>query len=637
MTQIGRIMARASPAGTATEAATATDGMTAAPARSEAPRFAGPVLAAWLAVALLLAFATWPDPLLRLGDDPDSLLRLVQVRDFLAGQGMHDLVQRRLDPPAGLALHWSRMIDVPFAALIASLAPFFGQAEALAMTLWPLLLLLGFTAAAAWLAVSLAGAAAAFPAAILAVLAVDPLIHFLPGRLDHHNAQLALALLAAGAAANMRRGPRFGIAAGVASTAMLAIGLETLPYVAIIGAAVALLWAFGRTTGAAVAGFGLAFAIGLPLFQLVSTPLFAAPLCDTLSPAFVLPGIVAGLGLALLARFAAPAGPSVRLCALLVVALLALGAMLQVNPACLAGPYADASPALRARWLDTVAEAQGLVAFAYARPAEALGKVCAVVLALVLGLRLLVRRDLDPGRRDGILLVAILCATALLIAFYQIRSAAFANAFALPLLAGFVAEIRTRVAAMPAAGIKSGAGAGIMLVAAWLAATQIAWYGIGYASLGKSSGGAPMISQDVGAGSTLPGASGCLDLSSAAILASVPAGLVLAPVFFGPTVLANSAHSVLAGPYHRGGEAILFVIDAFAARPDAARAMIAARGIDYVAFCATADDMRFVADEAPDGLLAELASGREMPWLQPVTAPEPSNLSLYRVVPAAFP
>ena len=629
-------MARASPKAAAIEAATAaegvTDGMAASPARSGAPRFAAPVLAAWIAVALLLAFATWPDPLARLGDDPDSLLRLVQIRDFLAGQGLHDLVQRRLDPPVGLALHWSRMIDVPVAALIASLAPFFGKAEALAMTLWPLLLLLGFVAAAAWLAVSLAGAAAAFPAAVLAALAVDPLIHFLPGRLDHHNAQLALALLAAGAAASMRRGPRFGVAAGVASAAMLAIGLETLPYVAIIGAAVALLWALGRTPNESVAGLGLAFAIALPLFQMVSTSFFAAPLCDALSPAVVLPGVVAGGGLAV-AAWLAPPDASLRLCALLVVALLALGAMLQINPACLAGPYADASPALRARWLDTVAEAQGLVTFALARPAEALGKVGAVILALVLGLRLLFRRDLDPARRDGILLVTILCASALLIAFYQIRSVAFANAFALPLLAGFVADIRTRVMGASPAGTKARVGSGIMLVAAWLGATQISWYGIGYAGQGASSGGPRMISQDVGARSDLPGASGCLDLSSSSILASVPAGLVLAPVFFGPTVLANSAHSVLAGPYHRGGEAILFVIDALAAPPDAARTMIAARDIDYVAFCATADDMRFVVDEAPDGLLAQLASGHVVSWLHPVSAAGSGNLRLYRVVP----
>jgi hypothetical protein len=173
-----------------------------------------------------------------------------------------------------------------------------------------------------------------------------------------------------------------------------------------------------------------------------------------------------------------------------------------------------------------------------------------------------------------------------------------------------------------------------VLVAAWLGATQIAWYGIGYGGQAALSGGAPMISQDVEARSALPGASECLDLSSASILASVPAGLVLAPVFFGPTVLATSRHSVLAGPYHRGGAAILFVIDAFAAPPDAARAKIQARGIDYVAFCATAEDMRFVPEEAPDGLLAQLAEGRQVPWLQQVPVSDSGSLRLYRVVPA---
>ena len=33
--------------------------------------------------------------------DPDSTMRLVQVRDLLAGQGWFDLVQHRLAPPDG--------------------------------------------------------------------------------------------------------------------------------------------------------------------------------------------------------------------------------------------------------------------------------------------------------------------------------------------------------------------------------------------------------------------------------------------------------------------------------------------------------------------------------------------------------
>ena len=47
----------------------------------------------------------------------DDAMRLVQVRDLLAGQGWFDLTQYRLNPPDGVAMHWSRLIDLPIAIL----------------------------------------------------------------------------------------------------------------------------------------------------------------------------------------------------------------------------------------------------------------------------------------------------------------------------------------------------------------------------------------------------------------------------------------------------------------------------------------------------------------------------------------
>ena len=45
----------------------------------------------------------------------DDAMRLVEVRDLLAGQGWFDLTQYRLSPPGGVAMHWSRLVDVPLA------------------------------------------------------------------------------------------------------------------------------------------------------------------------------------------------------------------------------------------------------------------------------------------------------------------------------------------------------------------------------------------------------------------------------------------------------------------------------------------------------------------------------------------
>src|SRR3546814_11452087 len=70
-------------------------------------------------------------------------MRLVEVRDLLAGQGWFDLTQYRLGLEGGTPMHWSRLVDLPI-ALLVKLGGFFlaqEQAEAVALTLWPLLLI----------------------------------------------------------------------------------------------------------------------------------------------------------------------------------------------------------------------------------------------------------------------------------------------------------------------------------------------------------------------------------------------------------------------------------------------------------------------------------------------------------------
>ena len=55
--------------------------------------------------------------------DPDDAMRMVQVRDFLAGQSWYDLTAWRLDPPNGSFMHWSRALDVPLALLMKMYCP----------------------------------------------------------------------------------------------------------------------------------------------------------------------------------------------------------------------------------------------------------------------------------------------------------------------------------------------------------------------------------------------------------------------------------------------------------------------------------------------------------------------------------
>ena len=70
-----------------------------------------------------------------------------------------------------------------------------------------------------------------------ALLFFDPLLSFLPNDIDHHNAQLALLVRGArGWLCGYGERPSFGPCRRSRCALMLAIGLEMLPYVAVLGA-----------------------------------------------------------------------------------------------------------------------------------------------------------------------------------------------------------------------------------------------------------------------------------------------------------------------------------------------------------------------------------------------------------------
>ena len=104
----------------------------------------------WLAIVVTSLFAGYGR-----GDalSTDDAMRLVEVRDLLAGQCWFDLTQYRLSPPDGVAMHWSRLIDLPLAMLIRAgeivLPP--ALAEQVATIVWPAALLLFFLAGVAGL------------------------------------------------------------------------------------------------------------------------------------------------------------------------------------------------------------------------------------------------------------------------------------------------------------------------------------------------------------------------------------------------------------------------------------------------------------------------------------------------------
>ena len=65
-----------------------------------------------LTIALLLALSL-PFATDYVGVDNDDRMRLVVVRDLLAGQSWFDTTQYRLGLAGGTLMHWSRFVDLP--------------------------------------------------------------------------------------------------------------------------------------------------------------------------------------------------------------------------------------------------------------------------------------------------------------------------------------------------------------------------------------------------------------------------------------------------------------------------------------------------------------------------------------------
>ena len=152
---------------------------------------------AWAMIAALLLVTSLPAILAYRFPDPDDTLRLIQVRDFLSGQGWFDVTQYRIDAAnGGVAMHWSRLVDLPLAAIILALRGLIGQpaAEYVALISVPILTFGAALLLAGRIAWRLLGDEAAGFACLVMAMSVPVIEQLRPMRIDHHGWQIVCAL-----------------------------------------------------------------------------------------------------------------------------------------------------------------------------------------------------------------------------------------------------------------------------------------------------------------------------------------------------------------------------------------------------------------------------------------------------------
>ena len=123
----------------------------------------------------------------------------------------------------------------------------------------------------------------------------------------------------------------------------------------------------------------------------------------------------------------------------------------------------------------------------------------------------------------------------------------------------------------------------------------------------------------------------CPTLPALAPIDRLPAATILTFSDLGPRIIATTHHDVIAGPYHRAGDAILDVEHAFRATdPAVAHAIMARHGASLLLICPGFSEATIFSSEAPKGFYAQLAHDKVPAWLQPVPLPKGSPYRLWR-------
>ncbi len=552
------------------------------------------------------------------GADNDDVMRLVEVRDWLSGQSWFDTVQPRLGPEGGTLMHWSRLVDLPIGALIRlfSLVLSPEAAEAAALGLWPMLLILPVLLAIGRACRSIGGAPVMIIGLVLGTLLLLTNIRFRPGNIDHHNVQfLLVALMVMGLVETAR--PRLGHAiCGLAAGLAIAVGAETTPLVAMVGAIVACRWAVhGVAMRDEATAFGLSLSLTVTAAFFATTPprLYSAVTCDSLSLGFFALATAGGSLLALSALTASARATGWRLATLTGVGAALVSLALQIAPQCLQSPLASLDPLLKSLWLANVEEAQSIVAIAEKRPSF-LGFGYGVGL---LGTLVCLWRAWHGTRRELHLVCLALVLPALLIGTVQARGTVFASLLALYPLSLAIIDLRRHAHGPPR---RTAAELGFALLcllsipSVWALATALVMQLAGTAEAEAE---------------TTPS---CTTRQAMAALAAEPAGVVAGASNLGASILRFTPHRALSAPYHRNQQGLLAGLRAGMEPPDAARIVLRESGATLLAYCLGDGEVAMLSSRYPAGLYAGLARGQVPDYLEPVAGTRDAPLQLYRVV-----
>lgn len=544
-------------------------------------------------------------------------MRLVQVRDFLAGQSWFDTTQYRLGLDEGTPMHWSRLIDLPIAAMIWTFSLVLTQdwAEMATMTLWPLILIAPTLWAMQRASVHFGGTQAGPFGFIFAIIAIFTTRKFEIGALDHHNVQMML--MAFILMSMMKGGNRGsdGLIIGISSALSIAIGLEMLPFIVTISFMIGVNWVMSGTEAKSKSVlFAGSFSLTMVVVILLIKPDFGSTVfrCDAFGMELLTIGLSGATGLLGIAILFSPRTRFVRaVCVLLLGGALVLIASI-FAPQCLANPYDPLYPEVVREWLGRISESRSLFRIISLGNLANFGFVIIPLIAALFS-TYIIREPLYRIRAITLLLILV---GAYAMMFYQIRGLFFLlQLCAIPLAAmvgrAYANYKKTRT---PFAGVLF-----IMLLFVSIPNTWIA----GAVRFGKPEPQPENISRS-------GDFKDCKKPDEYRVLLNLPEGTVATSTDLGVMVLLNTPHRAIAANFHRNQDGILANIDLMKTDLADAENLLEQWNVSYVVLCENDFATQAFADLYPDGLWYSLYRSEFPDFLTPVPGKEERLLYVYK-------
>ena len=571
----------------------------------------GWLAAAWLLVAALMTLLSEHGLAQRQFPDPDDVMRLLQVRDWIGGQSWFDVTQYRLNPPDGVPMHWSRLVDVPIAAVILLLRPFAGEqgAETAALVAVPLLTLGIAMLLVQRVGLKLMGSGPALAAAIATPFSLGGLKQMRPMRIDHHGWQIVMALTGLLAALDPRP-RRSGIIAGAAMAVWMNISMEGLPFAAAFGVLFAWQWLADPAATERLKSYLASLAISsVALFGLTHWPsTWAHQPHDVITPAYLAAFAAAA------AVCAAAVRPGVgqlraRLIRLAVTGVAALAAAFAVDPHWLAGPFGSLDPVVRQFWYDRVDE--GLPVWQVDWEESATG--LAQPLVGLVGAAFALWRTSGPERKLWATYTFVLFALTLG-GLFVMRTETTASVVALPGTAFLCALAlrRARNSSLMPARVVGSAAALCIMTPAYAVPLSVSPVDQRFEKAARAWGD-------------------CMAKSEVDRLRALPTGYIAAPLDITPAILVETQHRALATGHHRNVSGMRDAIRFFVFPVQEAERIAAHRQFDYVVFCPGAPEAIRYATRGPHSLSAMLRAGKPPRWLERMPVQGLYGLQVWRV------